>query len=227
MTLVNESILSATLDAVNEVLFWSRAVAQADREQSIAWIVGRQGQPGGYLHSLPAPCQADLGGNARVFTGERLSSWAGTAHVLGEEACRALLLLDGPTASAQAALQRASAPMVAKLGQVVRPGEYCCGTCSVSVWRHMAAGGLDGADQQCWLEGGLRTLVAHRTGDGRWRRYPFYYTVLALTEIGLPGAREELRYAAPALERAARRDPGQEVYAVRRRALAERALAQL
>jgi len=234
MSLVNEGSLSVTLDAVNEALFWGRPVSDADRVEAAGWLAGRQGRPGGYHNgALPAPLPGDLA-TARLFTGEALTTRAGTAHALGEEACRAMLLLEADTPVVQAALTRASDAMAEVLGLVVaqgyfdkRPGEFCCATCSVAVWRHMAAGGLLGTDPERWLEGGLRTLRSHRTDGGRWRRYPFYYTLLALTEIDLPVARGELRYAAPACERVVRRVAGDDVYAQRRRALAERALASL
>ena len=232
MSLVNETSLSATLDAVNEALFFGRPLSQADRVEAAEWIAQRQAQHNGYRDALPAPLEADLGGRARLFTGEALKSWAGTAHILGEEACRALIRLDAPSPNVQAALSDATQAMQGVLGQMVaegwfdkRPGVFCCARCSVSIWRHMAAGGLAGADPVRWLEGGLRTLAVQRTEDGRWHGFPFYYTLLALTEIDLPGAREELRYVAPVCERLLRRAAGADVYVTRRRAVMERALA--
>ena len=44
-----------------------------------------------------------------------------------------------------------------------------------------------------------------RDGEHQWRRFPFGYTVLALSEMDNAEARQELKYAAPALERAASR----------------------
>lgn len=47
----------------------------------------------------------------------------------------------------------------------------------------------------------LDTLAAHRDGKGAWRRFPFYYTTLALTELKHPKAREELDYILPACQK--------------------------
>ena len=69
-------------------------------------------------------------------------------------------------------------------------------------------------------------MKARRLGTGRWRAFPFFYAVLALSEIDLPGARAELRYAAPVLERYLRRPTTNETTSQRRHALAERALAK-
>jgi hypothetical protein len=70
-------------------------------------------------------------------------------------------------------------------------------------------------------------LKEHRDGDGRWRRFPFYYTLLALAEIKGRSAIEEMRYAAPGLERVLRRRTRGSKYESRRRALAERILGMV
>jgi hypothetical protein len=63
-----------------------------------------------------------------------------------------------------------------------------------------------------------------RDGEGQWRRFPFWYTVLALNEMDHAEARTELRYAAPALERTASRAMPSARYARRRHELAVRTL---
>ncbi len=82
-------------------------------------------------------------------------------------------------------------------------GLFCCATCSVSLWRHLLASGR--ADDEQRLENGLAGLKRSRDGKGRWKRFPFYYTLLALSEIDLPAARDEIHYALPTIERALRR----------------------
>jgi hypothetical protein len=94
----------------------------------------------------------------------------------------------------------------------------------VSLWRHLAAGGLK--DQERVLTLGMRTLKDRRDGEGRWRAYPFHYTLLALTEIEVPAVRAELGYAAPQCEKLLKRSPRGEVYDQRRRCIAERVLAK-
>jgi len=103
-------------------------------------------------------------------------------------------------------------------------GIYCCGKCSASLWRHLAAGGL--ARQEPLLTSGVKTLKAHRDGKGRWRRFPYYYTLLALSEMNVPGVVTEMRYAAGGCEKLLKRSAAADKYANRRRALAERVLAR-
>ena len=107
-----------------------------------------------------------------------------------------------------------------------RPGEYCCAKCTLALWRHLAAGGLRDADPERWLQVGMKTLRAHRAGDGRWKRFPFHYTLLALSEIGLPSAVREMGYAAPVCARYLKRAPRDDELDRRRRRLAERVLAR-
>ena len=63
-----------------------------------------------------------------------------------------------------------------------------------------------------------------REGDQKWRRFTFWYTVLALSEMENAEARAELKYAAPALERAVSRAVPSAVYGRRRHELAVRTL---
>jgi hypothetical protein len=73
----------------------------------------------------------------------------------------------------------------------------------------------------------MEYLREHRDGKGRWRRFPFYYTLLALLEI--PGSRAtgEMGYAGPGLERMLKRSRRNDRFDLRRRAVAERVLARL
>ena len=72
----------------------------------------------------------------------------------------------------------------------------------------------------------MQYLREHRDGRGRWRRFPFYYTLLALLEIPGRGATSEMRYAAPVLERMLTRAGRADRFALRRRAVAERILTR-
>jgi hypothetical protein len=66
-----------------------------------------------------------------------------------------------------------------------------------------------------------------RDGAHRWRRFPFWYTVLALSEMDNAEAKRQLTYAAPALEHAASRSVPSSPYARRRHQLAVRTLDRL
>jgi len=225
ITVVNPDSLAATLDVVNEAFFFERPLSKSDREETAKWIACRQGEPGSYANMF-APTESDYREGVRLFTGERIRSGAATGHILGEEACRALILLDVSSADVRNALDRAGFGMMERLKRSEASGTtlgtYCCGTCTCSLWRHLAVGGLESGERR--LVAGMKALKAHREGNGRWRRFPFYYTLLALSEIELPSAVEEMRYASTVCERYLRRRPEQNKIGERRRLLAERVL---
>jgi len=225
MSVVNRKSLGATLDALNEVWFAGSALSASERREAARWIAGRQGLPGSYA-GMFAPTDEEMAESLRLFTGERIVSGGGARHILGEEACRALILLRVPDREVREALEGASRGMAARLlaSRDRARGMYCCARCSVALWRHLAVGGLEEADPERWLRIGVETLKQHRAGDGRWRRFPFYYSVLALTEMDMLAAIEELRYAAPVCEKLLKQNPTGDVYAERRRVLARRVL---
>ena len=232
MTLLNRQSLCDTVDRVNEAAFFGKALSKADRDATAEWLASRVAQAGSYS-GLPAPTARDFSGRFRVFTGETINSRVGTAHIFGEEACRALLLLQPRQKQVLDALHRASEDMTKRMIHSLasprshtRPGEYCCGRCSVSVWRHVLAGGLSGVNREELFSAAVKAVHANRDDKGRWKRYPFYYTVLALLEMDTPESRTELRHVAPMLERSLRRKPNSDdKYTLRRHTLAKRTLA--
>jgi hypothetical protein len=227
---IQEARLSGTLDALNARVFEGQSWAAAERQQVARWIAARQGLPGAYADTFAGfPAEREEG--IVVFTGERITS-ASARHILGEEASRALRSLQVRDGGVQAALERADAGLMACLARAslgprnTNPGKFCCGKCSVGLWRHLLAGGLDRQEERL-RKGVGEVLREQRAGGGKWRVFPFWYTVLALAEMDLPEARRELEYAAPLLERAAARGGAAGVHARRRQALARRALGAL
>lgn len=221
--------LSATVDAVNAAFFFGEKLSIAERREIAQWIAARQALPGAY-GQLFAGFESERAKGIAVFTGERITS-ASARHILGEEACRALLLLDSKDRGARTALQRATDWLSARLEQASRDaprntlGAYCCGKCTVGLWRHIVAGGLDRQPQRLTL--GVSKLHAARDGDGEWRTFPFWYTVLALSEMDRPDARDELTYASARITAEAQRPAGTTPHARRRNALAQRVLERM
>ncbi len=221
--LVHPDSMGDTLNAINTVLFYDLPISQEKRQEVACWVAGRQGLPHSYA-GMFAPTAYDLSFGALTFTGEPVVSSAGAAHMLSEEACRILFLLDAPDLPEVAlALKSARRALLRRLRESqpegIWAGVYCCPTCSVALWRHLGASGDD--DDARRLENGMYDLKRRRDGKGRWRQYPFYYTLLALSELNLPAAWQELEYALPAVERALRRiektDPTAETELERRR----------
>ncbi|KPK73768.1 hypothetical protein AMJ87_00720 [candidate division WOR_3 bacterium SM23_60] len=227
MKMLHPNSLASTLDAVNEAFFMGRALTNPERKKITAWIAGRQGLKGAY-RGMFAPTPRDLKNGIRLFTGERVVSGAAIGHVLGEESSRALILLNGSSPMAREALKRSNRGMLKALMSCETPtrvrGFYCCGTCTAALWRHLAVGGLEHSKRR--LEAGLRVLKTYRDGSGKWRRFPFYYTLLALSEIESKLTMDEMRYTGSICERLLKRYKSKSKIAKRRRVLLEKILAK-
>lgn len=224
--LINQASLSLTVDALNAAQFAGRALPTSDRGTVARWIAARQGLPGAYGGTF-AGFPAERSKGIVLFTGERIAS-ASARHILGEEASRVLRLLRVRDHSITRALQAADDGLLGCLARAAEgprgqnPGLFCCGKCSVGLWRNLLAGGLDRQEER--LRRGALHLRSVRDGEHGWRRFPFWYAVLALSEMDGSEARAELQYAAPMLEAAASRAVPSTVYARRRHELATRAL---
>ena len=229
MKIVHPESLSATVDALNEAFFYERSIPKTEALRAAQFIARRHGQAHAYAGTF-ALFDDERRNGIHAFTGERLHC-AAARHIIGQEACRALLLLNVQHPAVHGALQSSAGRLQECVGPVRRDpavrwgeylgGTYCCGRCSVALWRHLLAGGMDDAARR--LAAGLRCLRAMRKGDGGWRVFPFWYTLSALVEMDGKAARQELRHAAPQCERALLR-PGASPFGPRRREIARRAL---
>lgn len=202
--ILNKQSLAKTIDNLNDSFFYGKKIPVKEKKEVAEWIASRQGLPKSYANMF-APTVADFKSGIKVFTGDRVTSGAATGHILGEETCRALILLNDKRKSVKNSLELATESMLERLDINRVKGTYCCGTCTCSYWRHLIVGGLK--DQEKELVAGIKNLKKHRDGKGRWRRYPFYYTLLALSEIDFSSVKSELKYAAPVMERAMKRTP--------------------
>jgi hypothetical protein len=224
--MLDTTSLANTLDWLNEAWFDNQRLPDELRLQTARWIASRQGLKGAYA-AMFAPTEADWQEPLVLFTGEKVTTGAGRSHILGEEALRALTRLDVDEAGIVTALETARKGIEDRLRNGESQGiygQYCCGTCTTSYWRSLASGALQEPEKR--LSAGLKALKQERLGNSRWRRYPYYYTLLALVEMDAGMARDELRYAAPGCERLVGRKTSKAgLHSDRRKQLAERVLA--
>ncbi len=225
--LIHPGSLSDTVDAVNEAIASGPKISASARKAVARWIASRQGLPGAYANTF-AGFESERQRGFRLFTGERVNS-ASARHILGEEACRALHQLDVHDQDIRHALSRATEGLLQCLARAAanprntNSGIFCCEKCTVGLWRHLVVGGLDRHEER--LRKGIQHLRSVRDGKGGWQTFPFWYAMLALSEIELPGAGAEIRYASAGLERAAGRSSATR-FGRRRQAIAERALTR-
>ena len=225
MSLIDVNTLAGTLGNINDALLRGEKFSLADRNQAAAWITERAGAPGSYC-GLPAPTGRDYGTKLRLYTGEIVGSHAGTGCKLGFEAAWALTVLAPTRAAPAKAAERCRERVIERFAQETarRRGMYCCYSCSVAGWR--ALGVFREAQAGELLGAALSLLKSLRDGRGRWEKFPFWYTVLALHDLDRPDALAELRHAAGALKRPLRGKENPDPVCRRRRLLAEWVLAK-
>jgi len=186
--LVSDS-LQETLWRLEEIRRGFRSKSVAHVQEALKWVLSRQGLKGSYCN-LFLPTDTDLSQGAQLPTGERMMSGGGSRHVLGEEALRTVIVWGLGSSPAVTEALKGFNQILERGGKT---GYYCCHTCTVSFLRTLAV-----AKPEDWdgiLEKGLTRIRNARTSIGRWRGFPFYYTLLGLSEMDRPSARDELKHA--------------------------------
>jgi len=196
--LVPES-LRETLWRLEEVRQGFRSKSAAHVQEALQWVLTRQGLQRAYFN-LFLPTDQDLSEGARLLTGERMLSDAGTRHVLGEEALRTVIVWGLGSSSAVAQALKGFNDLLEAGG---KNGSWCCYTCTIAFLRTLTAVKPNKWDMI--HEKGLSRIRKARRHDGRWHGFPFYYTLLTLSEMDTPSARAELRHASQVGERLLRR----------------------
>lgn len=225
MTLLNKSSLAGTIDNVNEALFFGKTISKKEAADITGWISSRLDTEYSYNRSFGVTVK-DMKSKVYTFTGERLSSVVSMRHIMAEETSRVLIQLSEITGKKVKALESSNAEFMKCLNKAASEGKpvgtYCCGPCTVGLWRHLAVGGLPEYSKN--LPEGIKVLHDYHDGAGRWGRFPFFYTLLALSEIDHPIARKEIVYAQPECERVLNHIRKDNIFSKRKRELLLRVL---
>ncbi len=214
-------LVDALSDANGAVWFGE---ADLDDDAVIGWLLERQARAGRNA-GLFQPTAADFQ-DRRLVTGERLKTKLATIHIMSQEAACVLHTLGGGNPTVAEAVHLASARLS---GTCYGSSQHCTiGECAASFIGYLrflkTVHGDSAAPDITWR---LKTLAEHRDGGGRWKRFPPYYTVLVLSEIGLAAAQDELLYAEPIWSPSSKLAPVDEPYAARRAKLFATVQAQL
>jgi len=194
--------LQETLWRLEETRHGFRSKSDAYVKEALEWVLSRQGLPGSY-RNLFSPTNKDLSQGVQLLTGERYPSRnALTRHVLGEEALRTAIVWELRSSSAVTEALKGFDQILERGG---KSGYYCCYTCTISFLRTLAAVKPDNWGEI--LEKGLNRIKNARTPDGKWHGYPFYYTLITLSQMDVPSAQAELRHITKAAERLLKRYP--------------------
>ena len=194
--------LMETLWRLEEVCLGFRADPQANVDEALDWVLSRQGLEGSY-YGLFLPTPEDLERGLQLPTGERMHTTAAAKHILGEEALRTSLVWKRDRTPQVRQALKGLETIVDRGGKT---GRYCCYTCTIAFLRTLVTTAMSGKDEI--VQKGLDRIRSARTPDGRWKGFPYYYTLLTLTEIDQPKARNELEYASKTAEKLLKRYHG-------------------
>ena len=215
--LVPES-LQETLWRLEEARQGFRTKSAAQVKEALRWVESRQGLENSYC-SLFSPTAQDLSQGMRLPTGEQVRTKVATMHILGEEALRTLIVWN---LQSSALVAKALKGMDLSIERGGKTGSYCCYNCTIAFLRTLAITKIDGKDDI--LRKGLNTIRKARTPNGKWHGYPYYYTLLFLSEIDTPQAKEEKKHAGKTSQRLLRRYQGNDRTSLFRRLALESAL---
>lgn len=193
--LVSDS-LQETLWRLEEVRYGFRSKSDADAGEALNWILSRQGKPESYRNRLFAPTEQDFRQGLRLPTGERIKTRAALMHILGEEALRATIIWGNKSSPA---VKKALEGFDCIHEAAHNSGRYCCYNCTIAFLRTLTV--VKPTDWNKTLTKALNEIRKARTDNGRWKGYPFYYTLLMLSELDMPHAHDELKHARKAAEK--------------------------
>ena len=199
--------LRTTLDAVDDLLFYHTPLPQPECEAYAMYILSCQ-VPGGAKAGMFNHGSPDGDNAPRLFSGERLYTQLAARHTLLIDSARLLTRLQVINRAVTQALELAKQKMEARCyASFCAVGE--CRHLTIAFMRYSIACSIPGNGQR--LDSFFNRLATHRDGQGKWGSFPFYYTLLMLSESDSPHAAEERLHAAPAcavlLERPWKDDP--------------------
>ncbi len=222
MIIFHPTSLTASLDSATEVLFFQRAIAPALRDELAHLFIKRQiltGSNSGFF----IPYASEPRSQTRLFTGEMLRTEFACRHMPLIETTRVLALLAPDNPAAARSIQLSDRRM-----NLMCYSTFCskgeCRSLTVAYMRYLAA--LDNEDSAVHLSQFLTALAGHRDGKGKWHGFPFYYTILMLSESDDPFAAHELQYAGPLLERLSGQNWSNDRYASRCQSIVNNAMAR-
>ena len=195
MNVISEKSLYKTVTNAELFLFEGGSLSLPEKIQLANWILGHQNREKKFIFY---PTTADRDAGVRLFSGEKIKAKFLADNTVELETLRLLALLRPEMPEVQQLFWEANQrlfPICFANGCTV--GE--CRHASIAVMRYLTASDFSGSADR--LERTLGILKQHRDGDGKWKAFPFYFTLLWLTELPNDFARDELAYTRPHCEK--------------------------
>jgi hypothetical protein len=220
--IIHPTSLTATLDATAEAIFYQNNISTSLRHDITNLIVSRQCQTGvntGFFLLYAAESEAKV----KLFSGEQLNTNLARNHIPLIEAVRILKLLDFGSHAVTHAIELANQRM-----EKMCYSTFCAkGECKSLTIAYLRVLSLDRSGNSApRMISHITNLTNHRDGKGTWGGFPFFYTLLMLSETDDPLVMQELKYAAPFCEKQFSQNWSADPFSKRRQDIIAKALAR-
>ncbi|MFX1370122.1 MAG: hypothetical protein ACFFAY_16145 [Promethearchaeota archaeon] len=212
--------LFEALDEFNDSVQNRKLLPDAYYDSLVEMICAKQ-LHSGELRGTFDPGQKRLREGIFLYTGERVRTKLATRSIVSLEAGRALAVAESLNASARSALANLNTWLENQCFH-----DFCgsgeCRYSTIAFLRYSASGAMKMGRGE--IDSIIESLKTYRDGKGRWNGFPFYYTLLTLSELDTPAAGVELEYARPACERALKLTDATDLFSSRRKAILQKLL---
>jgi hypothetical protein len=222
MMIVHPTSLSDTLDSAAEIIFNQKTILPSQRSDLAAMLTSRQIQSepnSGYF----LPFTSESGTQATLFTGEPLHNEFASHNIQLIEAARLLVLIaiDDPDSVRSIRLADRRMNMLC-YSSFCAKGE--CKSLTIAYMRYLIASKTEAAAIR--LDQLLTKLAAYRDGKGKWQGFPFYYTLLMLSESKSHEAANEIEYSASFFNRLRKQEWSKERFSNRCQSIQHRIISR-
>ena len=197
MTIVHPTSLSDTLESAMEAFFYQKSIPPQLRNNLVTMLINRQIQSGSNAGSF-IPFASESQNQSRMFTGEVLRTEFAVRNIQLIEVARLLALLEMDNPDVAKALLLSDRHM-----DLLCYSKFCakgeCKSLTIAYMRYLASLHTDDAASR--LDQFLTRLASYHDGKGKWHGFPYYYTLLMLSDTDHPIAADELEYASSLFER--------------------------
>jgi len=184
------------IDFLNEHLFYNKPLPKRFSDPIIERFLSRQIQYGNSIGQFSLTPNDYLEGSI-LFTGEKLHTKLAIRSITGQEICRHISLFASKNEKTELVLELADKWLTDScFAEFCSTGECCHST--IGFMRYLNT--LKCHNYESILINFIELLAQHRNKKTGWDKFPFYYTLLVLSEINLPEARNELSFALPLCE---------------------------
>jgi hypothetical protein len=189
MNITDEGILYKTITNAAMFLFNGGSYTPSENVILTRWILSHQNRYKGFIFY---PTQADRENGIRLFSGEKPKTNFLADNAVELETLRILALIQPEAPEVQQVLQKAYERLFRLcFANGCTQGE--CAHASIAFMRYLTAYNVNGSSDKFGQT--LEILKQKRSGDGKWHDFPFFFTLLWLTDLPYSFAYDELSYS--------------------------------